>query len=341
MHFSLAFAVAFVAGILPAQAQTHFGCWSEKSTIFHEDCLTAATALVTELLITPHGTKVVVPSSLETFTRGSCRVQMKGKGTRRVAVSALLSSIDQLVRRCQHGWFYYGNDGWLNFNIQGRAGWKRNADANADAVDELDVDFPHGGPIQWKTLESPDSLNLPAATPLDSINTKRQHAKGLVVRAPPDGPYPSGLRLTGLTSGGFHYSLYRTAQYSMSGLVRIAPQLTEFFSRTVSDMVSDALVENNAAIQIASIANNDGRLSHAIGLVAKFGHGPRTWQALFNRWGDGGFATNELMADALDNFYREGFTSAVYHIWNEKRKHYISFTINRVVGTNDPFPRTA
>lgn len=107
---------------------------------------------------------------------------MNTKGMRYVSVSALLSSIDQFVSRCQNGWFYYGNDDWLNVNVQGHAGWNRDVDANA--VNELDAGFPHGGPIQWTTPESPESLPLPVAVTLESDDiTKRQHAKDLVARA--------------------------------------------------------------------------------------------------------------------------------------------------------------
>lgn len=336
MRFTLASAAALLASVQPIHAQTHYGCWSEKSAVFRSDCLAAATGIVNNFLIIPGGTNVQVPSALATYTRGKCRVQMKAKGSRNVPVSALLSSIDQLISRCQHGWFYYGNDGWLNLNVEGHAGWKRDVDANT--ITEMGTDFPHGGPIQWTEPGSPESLPLAVATLESNDMTKRQHAKDLVARAPPS---PNGQRVHGMNSRGSYYLLSRTAQFSIAGLSRVATTLTRQFETSARDLISDALTEADSGVQIASLAtrNSDATTTQAIGLVIKLPHGYGNWQNLFNIWGDGGYAASELIIDALKNFANEGFTSAVYNIWNERRGELLVFTVNRVVGTTDPFPR--
>lgn len=64
---TLAFVAALLAVVQPIQAQIYYGCWSEKSAVFYENCLVAVTAIATKFLITPGGTEVLVPLSRETI----------------------------------------------------------------------------------------------------------------------------------------------------------------------------------------------------------------------------------------------------------------------------------
>lgn len=333
MRSSLASVATLLAALQPAIAATHYGCWSDQSAIFHDDCISAVVKIVTRFAITPNARQAMMPSSLETEVQGRCRVQIKAKSAMRVNIGDLLISFDQLISRCQNGYFYYDNG--FNANVQGHAGWKRN---EANAVNQDGIDFPHGGLSEWKTPEEPLFLP-PLADSLEESHTssKRQHVKELVARAA-----PSGQRIINTRSRGIYYTLYRTVDKSIHGLTRVAPGLTQFFSSRARDMISDALAVTNNIERRTSLAYNQrNEQAHAIGVAIKISNGKRSWQQLFNGWGDSGDSAADLLDEALSDFYNNGYTSAVYTIWNERSEELVTYVLNRVVGLTTPFPRPA
>lgn len=338
MRSLLVSVAALLAVLQPIQAKTNYGCWSEQSAIFHEHCLAAVSTIITKFSIGPNARDALMPANLETVTRGNCRVQIKAKSARRVYIPDLLTSFNVLISRCQNGYFYY-DDGWFNANVQGHAGWKR--DTVGDAANDTDVDFPHGGLSEWELSEEISSVPAldAAASVADSNHFKRQNARDLVV--PRAGPSPpTGSMINKLSSRGSIYTLTRTIHRTMTGLTATAPQLIRFFEDRARDLISDALTITDGSVQVSSIAHNNGHNSQAIAVSARMNHGiAQNWQQLFNRWGDGGYAASELLIIALQDYYHQGFTTALYTIWNDRTGELVSFTLNRVVGTTNALPR--
>ncbi|KAF3904796.1 hypothetical protein ABW20_dc0103835 [Dactylellina cionopaga] len=89
--------------------------------------------------------QVTLPPDTLYFGYGSCVADLRGSGSGvSVAAGSLFASFNQLVARCQHGWFFY-DSGWINAELSGHSGWKKRS---------LDIPYgPRPAPPREETLD--------------------------------------------------------------------------------------------------------------------------------------------------------------------------------------------
>ncbi|KAJ2978136.1 hypothetical protein NQ176_g3986 [Zarea fungicola] len=304
--------------------------------------MVALTALVTSRAYVDQVDYVNVPGKKITYVYGNCHAELFGKPHGfSVAAKDLLSSFGQLAARCQNGWFYY-DSGWVGGAIGGRAGWKRDTEEDSMSYLLKDAIFT------WEEADSPEQLPLPEDSVSDKdlndtkgtvdSTVKRQHSSHLIPRASPVGVLVSKRGVKNLM-----FYLYRGTGYHDKNQ---QPKCYEFpfaVYAAVGAVINSAKSNFGTGVLRNGIAQQQPSLAGvtAIALAAQLNTG------VFSNWDklatflDGEFLTSVvgvLMSQAVYNMAVEGWTGAVYHIYNPYNEVVVTFILNGVTGLVSALP---
>lgn len=331
-----------LAGLQTAEAVA-YGCWSGKSNKFREDCVVALTSLVTKLTVKQASMFVSVPARLVENSYGRCRATLKTRHGNSVLITQLLSSYDQLASRCQNGFFYY-DDGWLNAELQGQSGFKVKKRRDFGNIEDANK-----AEVRWETEETVEQIPLPPATteePKSDENTKRadetsdaftsvnkrQHTKDILRRARPTGTFI----LTSNVNGRV-YTLYRGTGFIAGGLSATSYLIPQMWPVRLIQMLERVRNSGGNDIIRDGIALATGSTVNAIAIAVQLGKHPN-WQTLITTVGGQGGVIGEMMASALYNLQKHGYTGAVYHIYDSFQDVIVTFIMNGVTGQVSALP---
>lgn len=332
MRLSTTALAVTMASFQMAEAVTHYGCWSEKSSLFRKDCVVAFTSLVMLGHTVTDSDKVQLPRAIIESTYGSCKAQITSTNGGSVSTGALLSSFDQLAARCQNGYFFY-DSGWVNANIQGHAGWKRDeSNGNVTIIDlPENVQLPTGAKYEWETPTSPVQGSIEVDSAPES-HVERGHVKSLSRRAK-----PVGQRLWSGSAGRNAYELYRGTVAKLAGMTyhNVIVQQVEDAAK---DLIDRAVTNRGSAILRVGVDQQEGATARVLTLAMQLAGGFNSWQALFNSMGDGGDMVTDMIAVSCADVIGYHLTGAAYNLYNHRGDVVLSFILNGVGGTGSALP---
>ncbi|KAK6527683.1 hypothetical protein TWF694_004664 [Orbilia ellipsospora] len=331
----------------PILADTKYGCWSERSPIFHADCLAASTSLILQQ-IGDNG-ESWFPADPLYYGYGSCVADIRGIGDgSSVSALNLMSSMDQLGSRCQNGWFFY-DSGWINGELRGHAGFKkRNAETpllpseynlrkesleslrerqrNSKYTWNITENVPYGGNVSRPDWYSPDGK------PNDNHPTVKLNKRQ---------PLPWVGEEIFRYDNGDQNTFWRVMRMGVRAIAA-PPQDPTFLRRvddTIFDLMYDAYQAADGSIRNGPTDATVGPIVHALVLTARLGifFKNNGWRSAIE--GIGGLDRAYLVgARAFADWRTLGCNSAFYHIVDRAGNIVFRFVINGVIGNTDPLP---
>jgi hypothetical protein len=308
------------------QATTTYGCWSDYGVKFHEDCLVAATSLI--MLQTGTDDQTWVPPYAITYKAGGCTARLKATdGGYAIATVNLLASFVQLDKNCQNGYFYY-DDGYIDANLQGHTGWKREIDGDDDSEFNVDnstgiTDMPHGGMREWTIEEDitvfPNTTDARAGVHIGS----RVAARAI-----------RGTRINSRSSNIGVVSLFRGASFTITGITELYSMSMNMVTR-LFDLTNAALTNTGHNILHNGLASPTGSTVCVLAVAVQLGGVYSSWQDLNNALGDSGTDMATFLINAVQDHQSNGYTASVYHCYKQATEDVLfSVIVNLVSGSS-------
>lgn len=332
MHWKT-LAYALLASTIPtANAVVKMGCWNHRGNKFNHHCATAYTSMLQALSRADHQDWIDVPSRRVGTNFEACQADISSDG-RTVAARTLLVVYNQLAARCQDGWFYFDN-GWMGGGVHGKGGFKVNSN---NSTSGFDIGSTENSVDQWELPDDIESFPLPEASPEASVNGS-QPTDDLAARA--------------LTFGQLvrteHFRnrvlrMYRGTGFSAAGQHPFQFSIVDASVFVIANMFNRAATGFYGGILRDGLARPDGSTTDVVAMVAQLNNGVYpNWISLYNTVSggvnDGVNNFGLMMSYALSDVKNHGFTSGVYHIYDQFDNLIVSMIINGITGTVAPFP---
>ncbi|KAH7364662.1 hypothetical protein BKA65DRAFT_472977 [Rhexocercosporidium sp. MPI-PUGE-AT-0058] len=346
MRFTSLLIPAFASLVTTAQASTSYGCWSDRSATFHNDCNVAYTSLVMQW--TGSDNNAWIPPYSISWRHQSCTATIKGTGNVVWALN-LIASFDQLGARCQNGYFYY-DAGWLDANIQGHAGWKREISSAENETETASLpasiqEENKRATSHWVIQENVTYSTASAADIKMHLEEARSSLRRLSMRiARRDGGdgvlarAMGGTYLGSISNNGKIFAMYRAATVVLNGLTPNSRDLAATLVEWMGDAFDGVITSTTAGLINTGADGIEGAHSVSASIAAQLSH-VSNWRDLFNYFGSGTDVVVEFMERATNDWANNGYTAAVYHVYDTHGEDVmISFMINGLAGVNNALP---
>lgn len=276
---------------------------------------------------------------------GNCEALLRAPHSSSGAVVSSLSlyaSFDQLGSRCQNGYFYYDNNGWITAELTGRAGVKRSEnETELQSMEEEDIpELPVDGKITWSIDEKVVRLEDKA------LRTAPRAPPALSKRA------PAGTHIYSVVGGvaisSRIYRLYRDAAFTLDPIkpsqgvlqANLGMKATNF-ADDVAATTSRRVISVGSWLQVASGVPGASTVHVEAGAVTFSIEAPdNSWQALLNNMGTHVLAG--ATAAAVGD-WRGGNTymyrsCGIYYIYNPDDWKLIRIVVNGFRGSDSALP---
>ncbi|KAK6500004.1 hypothetical protein TWF481_010361 [Arthrobotrys musiformis] len=270
-----------------------------------------------------------IPPYLVTNTWGTCTAKIRGSGTRVSAID-LLASFDQLGSRCQNGFFYYDN-GWIDAQLNGRTGWKRDTTGKAQ-------EWYSNETVSHTGSQPPDWVALPLGAKATPRKLKGRTANGIAEKVP-DGiekrQSPIGKYIGTIPGSPSSFRIFRGARVVIGGPPDSAflPEKALFAIGRVLDNIKS---NSGTGVVRGGVETISGSTVNALAIVAQLNTVGNNWKNLYKNIGRG--TIEGVMLAAFSNMLSDHLNAGVYHVYNKYNDVLFSVIINGVTGLLSSLP---